>query len=79
MSKAISCEGCGDFGCEAPVRLVVVSRVGELWLCDSAIGRYEDANYVVSEVYCHSYYDADAARPEVDSDILRQLGHYLKD
>lgn len=75
--RAIECQGCGELGCDAPVRLMIVSRVGERYLCESAAARYEEAGFVVSDVYAQ-YSDPDSDRPEIDRDVLRALGHHLK-
>jgi hypothetical protein len=75
--KPLICEGMCEFfgGCHGPVRAVVVSRIGECNLCTTGIEAFRASGAAVSEIY-HRVSD-DNNRPEVDSDILRQLGHYL--
>lgn len=76
--KPLLCEGMCEFfqGCHGPVRTVVVSRIGECNLCSTGVAAFEASGAVVSEIYA-KFSDNDNLRPEVDSDILRQLGHYL--
>jgi hypothetical protein len=77
--KRLICEGCCEAlgGCYGPLRVVVVSRIGEMRLCAAAKAGFEAAGYVVSDINV-KYSDNDSLRPDVDEEILRQLGHFLK-
>lgn len=78
--KHLTCQGnCQEAGgCDGPVSTVVVSRLGEMDLCDYAVKGYEYMGFVVSYVHDRPFSDPDNDRPDVDLEVLRQLGHFME-